>query len=179
MAFTWLARRLGYAGLRFVPAPRARFGNVREPILNRGWVRLVSTANNGNGRGAGEGIGGGGGGGGGSDSKSFGVEKASERTVSPKLTEEKRKRALAAAAAAKESERLWDTFVPDRNWGLTSPMFWVLLVLVVTLHMYNRRKDREREAVESEASIRDRALREEAEAKRKERQDEMKSEYEE
>ncbi len=44
---------------------------------------------------------------------------------------------------AKMSQNLWDFMVPERNMGVTHPFFLVLLVLTVSLHMYNNHRDRE------------------------------------
>ncbi|UVC49664.1 hypothetical protein MACK_003774 [Theileria orientalis] len=42
------------------------------------------------------------------------------------------------ASKARMSQRLWDTLVPERNWSLLSPQFWVLLVATISLYTYNR-----------------------------------------
>ncbi|BAM41001.1 conserved hypothetical protein [Theileria orientalis strain Shintoku] len=42
------------------------------------------------------------------------------------------------ASNARMSQRLWDTLVPERNWSLLSPQFWVLLVATISLYTYNR-----------------------------------------
>uniref|UniRef100_A0A3B0MVJ2 Uncharacterized protein n=1 Tax=Theileria annulata TaxID=5874 RepID=A0A3B0MVJ2_THEAN len=36
------------------------------------------------------------------------------------------------------NKRLWDLLVPERNWSLRSPQFWVLLSLTIALYVYNR-----------------------------------------
>jgi len=70
------------------------------------------------------------------------------------------------------SEKLWDTFVPDRKLSFTSPGFWVLLGLVVVLHTYNEYRDRTK--AESDEDMQAEARRREAaDAKRRERQGEM------
>nr|CEL70837.1 TPA: hypothetical protein BN1204_065125 [Neospora caninum Liverpool] len=64
------------------------------------------------------------------------------------------------AEKARVAETLWQTCVPERSWGLTSPVFWVLLVAVVVLHEINDKRDRERAnsrtvADETEAELRE------------------------
>jgi hypothetical protein len=44
---------------------------------------------------------------------------------------------------AKMSQNLWDFMVPERNMGVTHPFFLVLLVLTVSLHLYNKHRDNE------------------------------------
>lgn len=46
---------------------------------------------------------------------------------------------------AQRSQRLWDSLIPERNIGLTHPMFAVLFVLTVSLHLYNKNQDEKRE----------------------------------
>lgn len=62
---------------------------------------------------------------------------------------------------AYQSQRLWDMLVPERNIGVTHPMFFVLGAAAFALHWYNRSRD---EAVEAE--LRDRRLKREEEKKR-------------
>lgn len=52
-----------------------------------------------------------------------------------------RDRRLALAEEARRAQRLWETLVPERNWGLNSPAFWAMLVLLVTLHLYNNNRE--------------------------------------
>ena len=47
---------------------------------------------------------------------------------------------------AQRSQRVWDSLVPERNIGITHPMFAVLLVLTVSLHLYNNKQDELKEA---------------------------------
>ncbi len=44
---------------------------------------------------------------------------------------------------ARMSQGLWDFLVPERNIGITHPFFLVLLVLTLSLHFYNNRRDLE------------------------------------
>lgn len=46
---------------------------------------------------------------------------------------------------AQRSQRLWDSLIPERNIGLTHPMFAVLFVLTASLHFYNKSQDEKRE----------------------------------
>jgi len=40
---------------------------------------------------------------------------------------------------------MWDAVIPERNIGLLHPMFPILLVLTLSLHMYNKSQDDKRE----------------------------------
>lgn len=40
---------------------------------------------------------------------------------------------------ARQSEYLWNTLVPERNWSPLTPQFWVLLAATLSLYCYNRR----------------------------------------
>ncbi|EKX73369.1 hypothetical protein BEWA_054250 [Theileria equi strain WA] len=43
----------------------------------------------------------------------------------------------------KASQNLWDTLVPERNWSLFSPQFWILFVATCSLYVYNRMHEKE------------------------------------
>ncbi len=45
------------------------------------------------------------------------------------------------AAKAKASQSLWDMMVPDKNIGITHPMFAVLAIFTIGLHFYNKSND--------------------------------------
>eukprot|EP00923_Selenidium_pygospionis_P006540 GHVN01011246.1.p1 GENE.GHVN01011246.1~~GHVN01011246.1.p1 ORF type:complete len:249 (-),score=56.77 GHVN01011246.1:497-1243(-) len=61
------------------------------------------------------------------------------------LTDSQVRSGLEAAERHKRAHELWQTFVPEKSWGLTSPAFWLMLCLVVTLHLYNNKRDKKRE----------------------------------
>lgn len=70
-------------------------------------------------------------------------------------SEAERLRRLRLAEDARRSEQVWNILVPERNWSLGSPAFWILLLLLVSLHMYNNRRE--------ESQARENALRSEEE----------------
>ncbi|PHJ16461.1 hypothetical protein CSUI_009723 [Cystoisospora suis] len=76
------------------------------------------------------------------------------------------KRAEELADKARTAESMWQTFVPEKNWGLTSPVFWILLVLVIVLHQINEKRDRDRDRSVTAADEAEARLREEVEMKR-------------
>ena len=47
---------------------------------------------------------------------------------------------------ARRSQRLWDSLIPERNIGLTHPMFVILGIVTLSLHLYNKSEDERREA---------------------------------
>jgi hypothetical protein len=47
------------------------------------------------------------------------------------------------ADQAKASQHMWDFLVPEKNMGVTHPMFLVLLALTLGLNYYNRQRDGE------------------------------------
>ena len=65
------------------------------------------------------------------------------------------------AEQAKQSQRIWDMLVPERNIGLTHPLFFVLGASAFGLHLFNRSRD---DAVEAE--LRQRRLEREAEKRK-------------
>jgi len=66
--------------------------------------------------------------------------KSSNTKSQTRSTDEEAQR---LADQAKMSQNLWDFMVPERNMGITHPFFLVLLVLTVSLHMYNNHRDKE------------------------------------
>ena len=50
-----------------------------------------------------------------------------------------------AADQAKQSQRLWDMLTPERNIGVTHPLFFVLGAAAFGLHWYNSSRDEARE----------------------------------
>nr|CEL78524.1 TPA: hypothetical protein BN1205_002755 [Toxoplasma gondii VEG] len=87
--------------------------------------------------------------------------------------DQKRKKAEELAENARMAESLWQTFVPERSWGLTSPVFWVLLVAVIALHEINEKRDRERANSRTAADETEANLREEVEKARARRRREV------
>ena len=47
---------------------------------------------------------------------------------------------------AQQSQRMWDMLVPERNIGVTHPMFIILAGLTIGLHFYNNHQDEKLEA---------------------------------
>jgi hypothetical protein len=47
------------------------------------------------------------------------------------------------ADQARASQNLWDIMIPERNIGVFHPFFLVLLSLTLSLHFYNRHRDRQ------------------------------------
>lgn len=45
------------------------------------------------------------------------------------------------ADKARQADRFWDTWIPERNIGITHPMFFVLGGLALGLHVYNNNED--------------------------------------
>lgn len=91
------------------------------------------------------------------------------------LTEEEVRMGMAAAERAKQAESMWHTFVPERSWGIRSPAFWILLVLVLMLHQYNEATAR-RMGLNKEFTDEERAKRKRADEKRMKRLAEKESE---
>lgn len=85
-----------------------------------------------------------------------------------------RKQAEELADRARTAESMWQTWVPERNWGLNSPVFWLLLVVVIALHEINERRDRDRANSVTAADETEAYLREEVEIKRQARRTEEK-----
>ncbi len=52
----------------------------------------------------------------------------------------------ASSEQAKRSQRMWDMLVPERNIGVTHPLFFVLGAAAFGLHWYNKTRDEELEA---------------------------------
>ncbi|KAF4720145.1 hypothetical protein FOZ63_031582 [Perkinsus olseni] len=72
--------------------------------------------------------------------------KATEGEDPPLSEEEQNARQEAAQKLAEQaaaSEKLWNLLVPERNMGITSPAFLILLVLTILLHLYNNHMDEE------------------------------------
>eukprot|EP01068_Selenidium_serpulae_P007238 Selendium_serpulae@DN4654_c0_g1_i2.p1 len=84
------------------------------------------------------------------------------------LSQEEVKRGLEAAERHKRAHEMWQTWVPERQWGLTSPAFWVLLVLVAILHYHNVKNDRIQE-LDTTIDANELARREEVKRKRQKR----------
>jgi hypothetical protein len=62
---------------------------------------------------------------------------------------------------AQQSQRLWDMLVPERNIGITHPMFFFLGAAAFGLHVFNRHRE---DALEAE--LKERRLKREEEHRR-------------
>lgn len=51
---------------------------------------------------------------------------------------------------AKAEERMYNALMPDRNWGITHPATWVLIVVCIGLHFYTGHRQKQIDAQEME-----------------------------
>eukprot|EP00389_Voromonas_pontica_P000775 GDKH01001156.1.p1 GENE.GDKH01001156.1~~GDKH01001156.1.p1 ORF type:complete len:155 (+),score=12.78 GDKH01001156.1:123-587(+) len=89
----------------------------------------------------------------------------------PGAPDPERDRVMALSEKARQSQRIWDMAVPEKNWTLTSPITWVLLVVIIVLHFYNEHQDSLRK-LDTSAEDRERELRKKAEEAREQRRQE-------
>lgn len=100
---------------------------------------------------------------------SYQTKREENTTNSSSTSDEKFDEAMKAKERAKASEELWDTFVPDRKIGFTSPVFWVLLAACACLHVYNEGRDKSVTDASVVADKEDNRFREEAQEKQRRR----------
>lgn len=56
---------------------------------------------------------------------------------------------------AKDEEKWMNTLMPERNWGMTSPVTWVMFATICVLFVYNNRQADRKEKEEAEKRVED------------------------